>query len=94
MGSDQHIFQHTHVAEDAAVLEGACDSAFDKLVDAQPGEWCSVQENGAGGRLVQACDQVKEGSFAGAVGADHADSFTGVQVKTDVVDCQHTAEIA
>ena len=46
-----------------------------------------------GGRAIDAGEDVEDGGFAGAVGADEADEFAGEQVQREVIDGAEAAEL-
>jgi len=99
---DQHVLQHRQLAEEAQVLEGACDAQSRHLEGGACGDILTLELDCAAARAVNAGDDVKERCLAGAVRADHAMDLTlahlerhcaqrrqASELLTDLLDPQH-----
>ena len=91
---DLDVLAHGQLAERAAVLERAREPGAPAPVRAPAGDVALVELDRAGGREVEAGDQVDERRLAGAVRADQADDLVPVQLERDVVERLHALERA
>ncbi len=78
--------------EQLDVLEGARDAQRRDRVRRLRDQVLAVEADAAGGRRVDAADQVEHRRLAGAVGADQREDLAALHVEADVVDRQHAAE--
>ena len=82
----RQVFLNGHIRCGALhrVLEHPADQ-LGTLVFRQKGNVLPVQGNGAAVLHKGAADQVKQGGFAGAVGADNGEEFAPIQVQIDLL---------
>jgi hypothetical protein len=81
MKDDQHVFQHRHLAEQAAVLEGPAHAARRDLVRRHAVDALALEADLAGGRAHVAGDDVEQRRLAGAVRPDQRPDFARVGVE-------------
>ena len=86
MPADQHVLDRRHVREQADVLERAADAGSRDAVHAAGRRRARRGTDLAGGRLVEAGQDVEERRLPGAVRADDADDRLLLDVEADVVE--------
>ena len=67
---DQDVLQHIGVVEQFNILEGARNAQPGNLVGHDTGDVAAFKMDAAGGRVIDAADQVEDGRLAGAIGPD------------------------
>jgi hypothetical protein len=91
--ADQHVFGRRHFAEQLHVLEGARDAAQRDLRRRAAGDGLAGEDDAAGGRLVDAGQDVHHRALAGAVRADQAVHRAARHVQVDLVQRLQAAEL-
>ncbi len=92
VAGDADVIEDGERTEEADVLKGAGDAELDDFVDAEAGDGAAVEGNGSLGGLVNAGNEIEDGGFAGAVGADEAAEFVFADGEIDGVDSGEAAE--
>ena len=87
-----NIFQHGQVGKDIGDLEGAPNAQVGHAVERQVGDIRPLKEHlSAGGRRTPA-EQIEEGGFSGAVGADDGMQAEFLDLDTDIVHGHQSAK--
>src|SRR6266576_1696973 len=82
------IRDHVELLEDESNLLG---SDAIQVGGAEAGDIFTVQPNFAGGRAVEAADQVDQSALAGSGGPHHRDPLAGRDLERDIVQCADQA---
>ena len=95
MHADQHVLGHRHVIEEALVLERAGDAEAGNDVGGEAGDLPApvIEPNPAGGRRIDAADEVEDRRLAGAVGPDETDDLALVDSQGEIVHGPEAAEV-
>ena len=80
------------VGKQADILERAGDAGGEDLVRRQAQQRAAAQGDCAARCADEAGDDVEQGGFAGAVGADDGDDAAGRHVDADIVESDEAAE--
>ena len=91
---DADILARGQGGKDVAELEGARDSLLRHLMDRQSGDVFAGEDDLRRARLEHAGDQVEDGGFARAVGADDGANLARLDRQVDAVDRDQRAETA
>ena len=91
--TDLHIVLHGEVVEQADVLEGPGNAHAVDLSCGLAGGIQSIQQDGAPGGLIDLGQQVEDGGFAGAVGADEAGDLRPADGEVEVIHRPQAAEV-
>ena len=91
--ADAHVFLHRHVAEEADVLERAGDAQLVGLHGVHAGGVLAVEDDHAGGGLVDLGQEVKHRGLARAVGADEAGDLGLADGEVEVLHGLQAAEL-
>src|SRR5659263_43516 len=81
---DLDIVDNTGLAEQADVLERACDPCLSDLIGFLSYNVLPVEDDGTFGRPVNAGDHVEDGRLASTVGSDEADNFAVLQLDVEI----------
>ena len=81
MRANQDVFDDAHVVKEANVLEGATHAQRRDLVRAATRYATAVKGKDAHIGLIDACNDVKQGCLARAIGANDADDALRRQLK-------------
>ena len=84
--------QRRQRVEQLVDLEGADDAAANPLVRGERGDVVAVEEDGPGGRLENAGEQVDQRRLAGAVRPDQGVAGAALELERDVVGRRQAAE--
>ncbi len=90
--SDQDVVDHRHLAEELRRLIGAGNAGLRDGMRGRARDFLRADRDGAGGRLVEAADEIERGRLAGAVRPDHARDFPGFGFEGEVGHGANTAE--
>ena len=93
MSTDHDIVQHRHGAEQGKVLKGAADADIGNLVRRCIQDGLPVEANIAGIGDIKAAETVEQGCLTGPVGTDQAQNGPLLNIKTDTVERDNTAEM-
>ena len=91
--SNQDVVQHTQLAEQADILEGAGNAHVIHLNGGLPCRIHAVEQDGAARRLIDLREQVEDRGFAGAVRADQAGDLCAADGEVEVADGGQAAKI-
>jgi hypothetical protein len=83
LGRQPHVLQHGQVGEDVRDLEGAADAQVRPAMGGAVGDVLALEQHAAAGRPDVAAEQVEEGRFARAVGADDGVQRVGLHLHAD-----------
>ncbi len=92
MVADHDIVKDAQLAEDAAVLEDAGQSAGGDAVWGETGDLLSIQDQAAFGGFVKTGDDVEHRGLPGAIGADQPDDMSFFEGQIEIGDSNQTAE--
>ena len=81
---DQHVFERSHLGEQADVLEGARQPRLQHLMRLASVETGVVEADLAAVDRIQACERVEQRGLAGAVGADQTENFAGIYLQGNI----------
>src|SRR5215207_4938024 len=93
MPGNEDVLERSHVVEKADVLKGTGHAERRDFVRRQTDSRPTVEVDAAGGRLVDAGEDVEEGRLAGAVRPDQADDLSARDNEVDVVDGDQSSEL-
>ena len=91
--ADLYIVLHAQRGEKADVLEGACDAGFVHLYGVHAGGVLAIEEDRAGGGLIDLGEQVEDGSLSGAVRPDETGDLRASHREVEVVHRFESAEV-
>src|SRR6266566_8084645 len=93
LGADFHVFQRRHRSEQPDVLKRPSQSGCGSLMRRHAGDVGAVKQYPAGGRLVEAGEDVQSCGLAGAVRSDQCMNAAALHRDIDAVDRLEAAEI-
>ena len=91
--ADEDVLERGHVLEEPDVLERAADAPLRERVRRFSRHLGAIEDDAAGGRLVDAREHVEERRLAGSVRPDKADDRTLRHGEVDVVDGDEASEL-
>ena len=93
IAGDNHIAEDGQVGKQADILEGPADAKLGYPMGCAAGDVCTVEDDLAAIRRINAGDVVEDGGLARAVWANQAMDFTRLQRHAEIVDGSNAAEI-
>src|SRR5438876_9058604 len=90
---DPEVLPDRQLAEQADVLEGACDALRHALVRRHIGNVHGAKQDAAGGQRKQAANQIDDRAVARSVRTDQAENLAGGDRKVDAVDRAYPADM-
>ena len=93
LNTGQNIVQNRHLVKQADVLEGAGNARMAGLNGRVVVDILLVEQDGAVGRLIHLGQQVENGGFARAVGADQTGDLGHADGQVEIVHRLEAAEL-
>ena len=92
VAADQQVLQNGRVLEQLDVLERARNAELGHFVRRQRGQLAPFELDLAGGRRVDAADQVEHRRLARSVRPDQREHLAALHIEADAIDRENAAE--